>query len=400
MQDGPRRIVVATSFTWPKTAGLERVVENEVRELARRGYDVHVVCSRSPHDPAKWLPGVDVKVHRVPFRYLGFVPGVVYGLFYAFSAARTLRRLARREDAVVHAHNTFAAIACMMAGLRRKTALHVHSISSQDNLAMESTNVPWPVRVMHRLDDALNLVVELFVYNVVPLVLPVSDRELVDCKAKMRHPERCVMVRNGIDTDFFRPDPEARAAFRKAHGIREDEVVVMFLGRFNPKNGTMTIAQAVPHANRMGAAHARFVFVGEGTEEAEMRRVTAGEPNVLFVPAMPSHLAFPAADVFASHLSNVAHGTGLTVQEAMATGVATVSGSDPYKDVLYANWKDMALVRKEDPVALAEAFVRLVNDRALREALGRQGREKILREYSVRAQVDAVLAHLTRVWRG
>lgn len=397
-QAGPRRIVVATSFSWPRTAGLERVLHTEVRELARRGFDVHVVCSRSEHDPKDWLQGLDVKVHRMPFRYVSFLPGFVFGFYYAFASIRTLRRLARRDDAVVHAHNTFAALAAILAGLRRKTALHLHSISSQDNLAMESGYVPWPVRLQHRLDDRFNLVMEHFIYNVMPALLPVGEREHRDATRKMRHPERSHLVINGVDTDFFRPDPEARAAFRRRLGIPQDAVVVMFLGRFNPKNGTMLIAQAVPEANKRGASGAWFVFVGEGTEEAEMRRAVAGEPNVLWAPAQPSHHAYPAADVFVSHVSGIAHGHGLTVLEAMATGVATVTGADPYKNVLFEHERDLLLVQKDDPAALGEALARLVRDAELRARLGRQGREKVERDFSVRTQVDKILVHLRRVW--
>lgn len=395
----PGRIVVTTSFAWPRTAGLERVVETELRELARRGLDVHLVCSRSEHDPKAWLKGLDVKVHRVPFRYLPFIPGFLFGFYFAFAAVPTLRRLAAREDAVVHAHNTFAALACIFAGLRRRTALHLHSISSQDNLAMESGYVPWPVRAMHWMDDRFNLVMEHFIYNVMPALMPVGERERVDAVAKMRRPERCHLLINGVDTDFFRPTPEAREAFRRKHGIPPDAVVVMFLGRFNPKNGTMLIAQAVPEANKRGASKAWFVFVGEGTEEAEMRRAVEGQPNVLWAPAQPSHLAYSAADVFVSHVSGIAHGHGLTVLEAMATGVATVTGADPYKDKLFEHGKDALLVRKDDPAALGEAFARLVLDAELRARLGRQAREKVVRDFSVRGQVDRILSHLGRVWR-
>lgn len=387
--------MVVTSFDWPKPGGLERVMEVECRELLRRGIAVDVLASRSAEPEPDWLKGRGT-LTRVPYRYVSFVPGFVLGLWFAFAAAPRLRRLARRPGTVVHAHNTYAAFAAILAGLRKRTLLHLHSVSSQDKATSEAAGLPLAVRVLNRLDTWFCLVFEHFVYNVMPRVVAVSEQEHDDALTKMRHPERLKMVRNGVDVETFRPDPARRAEERRRLGIPEDKVVVLMLGRFVPKNGTLLIAQAVPRANRLGTTDALYVFVGAGTEEPFMREVfrKEGVTNFLILPPQASPPMYAMADVFVSHVTSSLDGHGLTILEAMATGVATLSGSDRIKDKVFEGGKDLLLVPKDRADAIAEAFAPLVKDADLRRRLGERAREKVTRDLSIQAQVDAILAEL------
>jgi glycosyltransferase involved in cell wall biosynthesis len=396
----PERVVVVTSFDWPKPGGLERVMEVEVKELLRRGIAVDVVASRSPEPEPDYLEGKGT-LHRRPYRYVSFVPGFVMGLFFAFSARRTLRRLGRKPGTVVHAHNTYAAFAAILAGLRRRTLLHLHSVSSQDKATSEAAGLSLPVRVLNRLDTWFCLAFEHLIYNAMPRVVAVSEQEHDDAKRKMRHPERLGMLRNGVDTEVFRPDPNVRADVRKRLGIPEDKVVVLMLGRFVPKNGTLLIAQAVPKANKLGTADALYVFVGAGTEEPFMREVFAreGVTNFLILPPQSSPPMYAMADVFVSHVTSSLDGHGLTILEAMATGVATISGADRIKGKVFDGTRDLMLIPKDSADAIAEAFVTLVKDAPLRRAMGERAREKVTRDLSIRVQVDGILARLHEVGR-
>lgn len=391
MPDAPRAVLV-TSFGWPKPGGLERVVELEAKELHRRGFEVHVVCARSDHDPVAWLKTPDIRVHRSPYRYHSFLPGFVFGFFFALWSARTLRRLAKGAR-LVHAHNTFAALCALVAGVRRRAVLHLHSVSSEDWKLMEAGGLPLAARLLLRLDAWVNLVVEHLVYNLVPAVCAVSEYELEDARRKMRHPERAHLVRNGVDTALFRPDDAARREVRAKLGLRPDEPLVLFLGRFVPKNGTLVIAAAVPEATALGA-RPRWVFVGTGTEEPAMRALFAqrGVDNVHFLPPQASERLYAACDVFVSHVSTSVEGHGLTVVEAMACGAPTVTGRDRIKEALFRDGEDLVFVPKDDPVALARAVGALLGDEPRRARLAEGGRRKVERDLSVRAQVDAILA--------
>lgn len=392
----PERVVLVTSFDWPKPGGLERVMEVEAKELLRRGIPVDFLCARSDEPPPEWLVKGGGTVHRVPYRYVSFVPGFVLGLWFSFAAAPALRRLGRRPGAVVHAHNTYAAFAAVLAGLRRRTLLHLHSVSSQDKATSEAAGLSLPVRVLNRLDTWFCLLFERFIYNVMPRVVAVSEQEHDDALTKMRRPERLKMVRNGVDVQVFKPDPATRAEVRKRLGIPENKVVVLMLGRFVPKNGTLLIAQAVPLANRLGTSDALYVFVGAGTEEPFMREVfqREGVTNFLILPPQASPPMYAMADVFVSHVTTSLDGHGLTILEAMATGVATVSGADRIKSKVFDGARDLLLIPKDSAEEIARAFATLVKDAALRSEMGRQAREKVMRDLSIQAQVAGILAEL------
>lgn len=391
----PGRFVVVTSFSWPKPGGLERVVELELKELHARGHEVHLLCARSDRDPQEFLGTDQIRVHRAPYKYVSFLPGFVPALWFALTNAPRLRRLAQ-GGAPVHAHNTYAALCAILAGLRKRTALHLHSVSSEDHKLMEASALPFAARLLLRIDAAAHRFFEALTYNLVPAVLAVSEYELEDAKRKMRRPERAHLVRNGVDTTLFKPDPEVRARIRKELGLADGEALVLFLGRFVPKNGTLVIAQAVPEANKPDAPPARWVFAGTGTEEPQMREVFEkhAAKNVTFLPPQASHPLYAAADVFVSHVGTAVEGHGLTVIEAMACGAPTVTGDDRIKREVFTDGTDLVFVPKDDPKALARAVVDLLKDPARRERLGKDGREMVVRDLSVKAQVDAVLQHL------
>src|SRR5258705_379170 len=74
---------------------------------------------------------------------------------------------------------------------------------------------------------------------------------------------RLVVVRNGVDTDRFRPDDEAGRRVRLEWAIRPDERLIGLVGRFDPMKGhaDLITAAALLRERRRGL---RYVFVGEG----------------------------------------------------------------------------------------------------------------------------------------
>lgn len=75
-------------------------------------------------------------------------------------------------------------------------------------------------------------------------------------------------------------------------------------------------------------------------------------------------------------------GFGIVFLEAMAHGKAVVGGAHGGTPSVVADGRTGLLVKRTDTVGLARALVRLLGDSALRERMGRAGRERLLSEFT------------------
>ena len=137
---------------------------------------------------------------------------------------------------------------------------------------------------------------------------------------------------NGVDTDFFRPNPALRAAFRARWGLKEGERAVISVGHTIARKG---LPEFLELARRMPGT--RFLWFGWTDPRLlprEIREMLAAAPeNVSF----PGHVdreqlreAYCGADVFAflSHEET----EGIVVLEALACGIPTVVRDIPVYD--------------------------------------------------------------------
>ena len=64
-------------------------------------------------------------------------------------------------------------------------------------------------------------------------------------------------ISNGVDTEFFKPDPAARSALRARYGLGEEEKVVVSVGHMIARKG---LPEFLELARRM--PEARFLWFG------------------------------------------------------------------------------------------------------------------------------------------
>jgi phosphatidylinositol alpha-mannosyltransferase len=176
------------------------------------------------------------------------------------------------------------------------------------------------------------------------------------------------IVPNGIDLDLFNP------AAPPPPGIRKDVPVILFLGRFDPRNGLTTLFDAWRKI-KGGGREAQIVVVGDGPLRNHYYRAAAGDPDITFVGAVlgsrPSYYAHSA--MYACPTTKASF--GITLLESMACETPVVcSDILGFRDVV-KHEREALMFHCGDVDALADDLVRLLDDETLRARLGKTGRQ-------------------------
>jgi phosphatidylinositol alpha-1,6-mannosyltransferase len=193
---------------------------------------------------------------------------------------------------------------------------------------------------------------------------------------------RIRLARPGVDLVRFRPTDGAWLRARYGAG---DNRVVLTVGRLIPRKGQDTVIRILPEVAR----HVPVVYwvAGEGTQ-AEQRRLEAiaeehgVRDRVRFLGAVADSelpALYSACDVFVmlnrSTPEGDVEGFGMVFLEAGACGKPVVGGASGGAGEAVRHGQTGFLVREGDDAAAVSALVRLLEDPALRERMGGQGRK-------------------------
>lgn len=197
--------------------------------------------------------------------------------------------------------------------------------------------------------------------------------------------KRWELVPNGVDLTIFRPNPEARARWRRHLGIKKDDVLIGMVARRDPMKDHEGMLQAAVKAARLRPGLA-FVFAGRGVsrDDPVLARLAdeVGTPVHLIdacddVPGLMASLDVAVlSSVFGEGFPNV-------VVEAMAAGVPCVV-TDVGDSAAIVGTTGL-VVPPRNPVALAESILTLAADNPLRARLGASARHRVREHFGLAA---------------
>jgi glycosyltransferase involved in cell wall biosynthesis len=199
-----------------------------------------------------------------------------------------------------------------------------------------------------------------------------------------------VVIPNGIDPAGFVPE-RPPAATRAALGLPSEARLIGLVGRLTRQKGPDVLIAALP-ALVSAWPQLRCLFVGDGVLGEELRRQAESRavgPHCVFLGPRRD-VADLVAILEVVVLPSRSEGLPFALLEAMALAkpvVATrVGGSSEVVD----DGRTGLLVPPEDPAALAQALRWLLNRPAEAAAMGRRGRERVVREFSLGHSVGAL----------
>ena len=298
---------------------------------------------------------------------------------------RLWKALRELSPAIVHSRNLAAleaqALTILMPGVKR-----VHGEHGRDMSDLHGTN--WKYRLLRK---AMSLLIHRYIAVSRDLAAWLST--VVGIPAV-----RIRQIYNGVDQIRFRPSLEGAQDVFPAEFLPSGPAVVLgSVGR---------LAEVKDQASLVHALHLlvssrpelsdklRLVLVGDGPLLGDLERQIAeyGIGELVWLAGDRKNVAqlLQAMDIFV--LPSLAEGVSNTILEAMATGlpvVATDTGGNPE---LVEHGVNGYLLPVQDPQALADTLLKLIDAPDERVRMGENGLEKVRKTFDWDHTVAAYLA--------
>lgn len=302
------RLALATDTYHPQINGVARTLHGLVREVARRGGQARVFTTTDPSAPA------DASITR-----FGSVPFWAYPQLRIAPppTARMIAELRGWSPTLVHAATPFgvglaARAAAKALGIRFVTSYHTSLSAYAKFYRLGALAEPgWKfLRWFHNSGDL----------TFVPS-RPVADELAGRGFSALR------LWGRGVDCVRFSPRHRS-LELRRQLGFRDEEVVALYVGRIAREKGLADLLEAMQHRAAAPAPAVRYLIVGDGPYEADMR---ARAPNdVVFMGRREgAELAalFASSDIFV--FPSMTDTFGNVLLEAMASALAIVAADAP-----------------------------------------------------------------------
>jgi len=281
---------------------------------------------------------------------------------------------------LVHSHTWYANLAGHLAALLHGIP-HVATVHSLEPLR------PWKAEQLGG-GYALSSWAERVSLASAGAVVAVSDGMRADVLSVYPEisPERVVVIRNGIDTLEYAPDPSVDVL--EKHGVDPSRPYVIFVGRITRQKGVPVLLRAAaaldPSAQLVlcaGAADTQELGAEVASLVAELQATRTG---VLWIPEM---LPKPEIIQLLTHAlafvcPSVYEPLGIVNLEAMACSTAVVASRVGGIPEVVDDGVNGLLVPPDDPKSLADALNQLLRDPGRAEAMGQAGRERAVTEFS------------------
>ncbi|MBI5478552.1 MAG: glycosyltransferase [Deltaproteobacteria bacterium] len=380
----PLRILQAVPYFDPayRYGGPVKSVFQLCVHLARRGHEVVVYATNANGDER--LPvRAGEPVPRDGFTVTYFANYLLHEYF--FPCPGVLRRILaeRPRFDVIHSHCPYSFLDLVLGPYARARGIPwiMSARGSLDPVAREKKSL------LKRASDVLYVGPNLRHARWCVALTPYE----ADNYRRLGVPtERIAVVPNGIEAPTL--DTAAGRAFRRRHGIGDDEVVFLFLSRIDWKKGLDLLVPAFARA-RAGCPRARLVIAGGdygfgGELDRLLGDARLGDAVVRtgMLEGADKWAALAAADAFC--LTAHSEGLPMSVLEGLACGLPQVLTDACNVPEVAEAGAGVVLPREVGPISVA--LRRLCEDPALRREQGQAAGRLARARFDIERTVDAL----------
>ena len=255
------------------------------------------------------------------------------------------------------------------------------------------TKIVWGIRDSDNADVSTNNWLEFMLFKITCFFSRFTDLIVFNshagkdfCLAHNFPADKTIVVPNGIDTERFKINPEARTKIRAEWEITPETILIGLVGRIHPMKDHPTFLQAAAILSQT-IKNIKFVCVGTGEEnykqelqklakQLEIKEILIWAGAREDIPAVNNALDISiSASGYGEGFSNV-------LGESMACGVACVA-----TDVGDSAWiigDDGIIVPPQNPQALARAIEQVIEQKNYQSERHKEYlRQKIINNFSV-----------------
>ncbi|MFA9559335.1 glycosyltransferase [Evansella sp. AB-rgal1] len=312
-----------------------------------------------------------------------------YGRFDLRLLFALMKLLKEENPDIVHTHgvkaNFFGRIAAKRVGIS-PVVTTVHSILKYDY------EHPIAYRLAYMLERSTRDLTDYFI----AISNKIQDQLLEDGI----NSSKVQIIHHGIDTNKFAPRNDQKALeLAEEWGKSSDTFLIGAIGRIQAVKGFDNFVRACSELHKVYPDSFRFVLIGDGSHRKELEQLVEREniQDVFTFAGFRGNIdsCLRALDCYVS--SSLSEGLGLSVMEALSTGVPVVTtGVGGVKD--FAKDEDNSLVVEPKSVSqLTEAIERIYKDDDLKRKLTDQGRNDIISTFSLKTMGENT-AYYYRKW--
>jgi glycosyltransferase involved in cell wall biosynthesis len=344
--------------------GAERVIASLCRHLDPDRYAITVCWRTARGEIGEELRAQGFEIVGLPEIHPDVSP------YLRFLVLRKLLKKLRID--VIHTHDTGSladAAQCRILGSKLKI-VHTFHFGNYPNLKKSY------------------LYMELVFSRFAHRLIAVGHEQAKLVRRSLRLDEsRLSTLYNGVENASIDTNCDYVASYRNK---LEKPVVIGSISTLTNQKGLFVLLDAAAILRDKGA-NSVFFIAGDGPLRAELERKThqLGLEHVVnflgWVPNAAEKLLH-SLDVFCQ--SSLWEANSIVLLEAMASGLPIVTTNVGESRHVIEQDHNGLIVKPGDPEGLAEALARMIDDRELRESMGRLAREKFKKTYTVDKMVE------------
>ena len=198
------------------------------------------------------------------------------------------------------------------------------------------------------------------------------------------------LIYNGVDLQRYDHQGPC-ATLREEYGMETGSKIVGVVARLEPEKGHQTLIEAWPHVLRE-VPDAYLLIVGEGSRRDSLEQWAAAHRVAHRVVFAGRRDDIPAvtASLDVAVLPSWREAQGLSILEAMAMSRPVVASDVGGIPEMVEDGVTGLLVEHDNPVALAAAIVRLLEDPVYAATIGRAGHDLVHDRFCIELMVKAV----------
>lgn len=357
-----------------------------------------------------FLPDVDKEITIVEPIKIPLVPKDILEFFYNFKIIKYCKNL--KPDAIYQRYNGFSFCGAYIAKIKNIPFV----------LEFNSSDV-WKIKNWKNNDTFLKRIFKTIYYKIFKLpivsaiekynlnsaahIVVVSDT-LKNILLKFGVDENKIIVNpNGIDENKYNPHIKCEDVKQKYN--LENKIVIGFIGTFGQWHGTENIALAFGGLLKKYPEYknkAKLFMIGDGVRMSVVKKYILKfdlQENVILTGLIPQYEGakfLSACDILINATvpnpdGSEFFGSPTKLFEYMAMGKAIICSDMAQMSEILEQGKTAYMVEPENIDELSTAMKELLDDYKIRNYLGHNAREEVIKKYTWEKHVDKILKALS-----